>query len=165
MDISFLPKKSLSQEVLDSTLLPEQIFDISNLYSENTKYNIILQNKELFARSGAIFFVRKMPPEAYLEKCAKGFHTTVQNNIDYLKKDSILHYVNQMRRKVQKFPLPILVYNHVRHTFLQEGRHRAVASYYLGLPYIPVIEIHINTKEALRMIDNGWFESNKTIIR
>ena len=160
MDISFLPKKSLSQSVLDSSLDPLQIFDVSHLYSENTKYNTILQNREFFALNGAVFNVYKMPPLEYLERCAKGFHTSIQNNIDILRKDSILRYINQMRRGVQKFPLPILVYNHVRHTFLQEGRHRAVAAYYLELEYIPVVEIHINTQDVLNIIDNGWFESN-----
>lgn len=160
MDLYSLPEKSLSQSLLDLTLDPIKIFDVSYLYSENTKYNTILQNKELFSRKGAIFYIRKMPPLQYLEKCAKGFHCRIQDNINILNKDSILRYIKQMRSGNQKFPLPILVYNHIRHTFLQEGRHRALAAYYLDLPYIPIVEIHINTQEVLDMIDNGWFESD-----
>ena len=160
MDISFLPHKSLSQSIMDSSLDSLQIFDVSNLYSENTKYNTILQNREFFARKGTLCFIKQMSPLEYLKRCAKGFNTTVQKNIDILRKDSILHYIQQMRKGNQKFPLPILVYNHIRHTFLQEGRHRAVAAYYIGLEFIPVVEIHINSQDSLNMIDNGWFESN-----
>lgn len=155
-----LPKKTMAEILSDSSLDPHIVFDLANLYSDNTKYNQILQNREIFARKGTVVKIVEMEPLEYIEKCNKGFNTTTEKNFSKLSLDSVMSYVKGMRNGNQRFPLPILVYNHVRHTFLQEGRHRAVAAYYIGFQSIPVCVIDIYNQDTLDMIDNKWQDSN-----
>lgn len=160
MRIEDLPNKTMAEILSDSSLDAHRVFDLANLYSDNTKYNQILQNRELFARNGTVVKIVEMEPLEYIEKCNKGFNTTSEKNFSKLSLDSVMHYVEGMRNGNQKFPLPILVYNHVRRTFLQEGRHRAVAAYYIGFSTIPVCIIDIYNQNTLDMIDNKWQDSN-----
>lgn len=134
-------------------------------FSDSAKYNRILNNREYFRSKGVDSELVFMPPEEYLNKCAKGFGVSLQRSNEMIDPKKVEKYKN-MLSSGHKFPCPILSYNKASHSFLQEGRHRAQACKELGISPIPVWIItsnsDVNNKiDEIPMLSNNQMNLSK----
>lgn len=81
----------------------------------------------------------EMSPVEYLKKCAYEIFdkATIESTIAGTDKDNVAKY-KKMMKSGTKFDLPVLSYKE----HAQEGRHRAIAAYELGIDTIPVLEVY-----------------------
>lgn len=121
-------------------------------YSDSPKYSRILANRDYFRSKGVYSTLRFMSPEDYLQECANGFGCTLDQSNAMIDDSKVQKYV-EMIRIGHKFPCPILSYNLVHNTFLQEGRHRAKACQETNISPIPVW-ILITKSDANDSIEN-----------
>ena len=80
----------------------------------------------------------EMSPKEYLQKCAFEIFdgATIESTIRGVSKDNVKKYKKMMQSGV-KFDLPFLNFKERQ----QEGRHRAIAAYELGIDTIPVLAV------------------------
>lgn len=83
-------------------------------------------------------YIAEMSPEEYLKRCAYDIFTdaTIESTIHGTTESSIKKYADMMQSGTE-FDLPYLDYSRQE----QEGRHRALAAYYLGIDKIPVLVV------------------------
>jgi hypothetical protein len=81
-------------------------------------------------------YLAEMSPKEYLERCAFEIfdNATIESTIRGTEADSVAKYTKMMQEGV-KFDTPYLDYVSGE----QEGRHRALAAYNLGIEKIPVV--------------------------
>ena len=113
-------------------------------FSDNDKYNRVISNPEHYKLMGIDLSIEYMAPSEYIRRAAKGFNVSIESCISVCNKDSIEKYKNLLLSG-HIFPIPILVYNKIRGTFLQEGRHRSIAAHRAGIKEIPVAVITVNS--------------------
>ena len=107
------------------------IHDYDNLMAGKTD-NIAIDYKNMD------FEVENMTPEDYLRRCAKQQGTTYEQQLSYIRKDTV--------EKLKKFiddgaQLYMPYINNVKGEVSQEGRHRAKAAMDMGIETIPVLVI------------------------
>ena len=80
----------------------------------------------------------EMSPKEYIERCAYDIFegATIESTIKGAEEDNVRKYTAKMKSG-DRFPLPYLNYKSKG----QEGRHRALAAYNLGIEKIPVLVI------------------------
>lgn len=145
-------------------------------YSDSPKYARIIANRDYFRNKGVYATLRFMTPEDYLQECANGFGCSLQQSNAMIDDSKVEKYVT-MINEGHKFPCPILSYNLVHNTFLQEGRHRAKACMEMDISPIPVwiiitksdandliedIPLMNNNYQLLSRIGSVWQEVHKT---
>lgn len=143
---------------MSNTLIKDSSKYFNLWYSDNAKYGRILNNREYFQSKGITSELVFMSPQEYLESCAKGFRCSLAQSNSMVDKNKVKKYIS-MLASGHKFPCPILSYNNVKHSFLQEGRHRAQAAMEFGLDKIPVWIITSNSNvndslESIPLLDN-----------
>ena len=97
-------------------------------------YDDILEGRKPGYRSALV----EMSPREYLEKCAYEIfdNATIESTIRGVERKNVAKYTEMMKNGT-KFDLPYLNFKNQQ----QEGRHRALAAYDLGIETIPVLAI------------------------
>ena len=102
-------------------------------------YDNILHNPDYMRKNkGLIGTVIEMSPDEYIERVAKGFKSTPEEQVKWTAPNTVKKYA-EAHKKGDKFPMPVLDY--ARKSFGQEGRHRALSAIHAGIQKIPVLVV------------------------